>query len=43
MPDQGIEGRMAASPAASLPRRRDELAKCLGIARENPACTAIGS
>jgi hypothetical protein len=43
MPDQGIKGRMAASPTASLPYKRDELAKCLGIARENPARTAIGS
>jgi hypothetical protein len=42
MPDQGIDGRMAASPAASLPHKRDELAKCLGIARENPAGAAIG-
>jgi hypothetical protein len=42
MPDQEIDGRMAASLTAVLPLNRDVLAKCLGIARENPLCTAVG-
>jgi hypothetical protein len=36
MPDGGIDGPTTFSLTASLRRNRDDLAKCLGISRENP-------
>ena len=36
MPDGGIDGLAVLSLTASLPRNRDDRAKFLGIARENP-------